>query len=558
MISDAIDWSRPEWLMALMLVPVVIATIVWSLHRRQRALDVFSEAPVRGRTQPLPARRRQARGVLLVLSLTTLVLAVAGPRWGTERIPPLPVGQEVVFVLDVSRSMLATDVDPSRLERSKLAIRQILATLPTAESGLAIFAGEAALVVPLTRDAAAIDLYLSSVDPDWVSDPSTDLGRALGSALDAFPPDNAPGRTIVLLSDGEDHGGGLESVARAARRRGIEINVIGIGTDEGARIPVGTGRWVEDRGQPVISRLDREKLERVADETGGQFVALEAGDGDLPALIGRLQALDTGRSIGRESQRRADRYRWPLFIALIALGLETLLGFGAIGWRAKPATVIVAAVLALAMGRASEPEEMYEEGRYSDALTTWRQLDHAADAKPEDAFNRGNAAYRLGEFREATASHAVAARTVGTRGRASEAWYNAGNGRFRIAEEVDDAEPDDSQRYWDSTVAAYRESLLRDPDDMDAKHNLELALRRRDRAGGGGGGATGGGGGAGGGPGGAGRGMQPPSSGGVGSPRNMTRGEAERLLDALAAQEREALARGEGNEQARRSDRPAW
>lgn len=559
MTFGAIDWSRPEWLTALVLVPVVIATIVWSFNRRQRALDAFSEAPVRGRTQPLPARRRQTRGVLLVLSLTALVLAVAGPRWGTERVAPLPVGQEVVFALDVSRSMLAPDVEPNRLERAKLAIRQILATLPTAESGLAIFAGEAALVVPLTRDAAAIDLYLSSVGPDWVSDPSTDLGRALGSALDAFPPDNAPGRTIVVLSDGEDHGGGLESVARVARGRGIEVNVIGIGTEEGARVPTGTNSWVEDRGEPVVSRLDREKLERMANETGGKFIALEAGDGDLPALIGHLQALNTGRSIGRESQRRADRYRWPLIVALIALGLETLVGLGAIRLRPKPAPVMVAAVLALAMGRASGPEEMYEEGRYSDALTTWRQTDRAANAKPEDAYNRGNAAYRLGEFREATASHAVAARTAGARGRASEAWYNAGNGRFRIAEQAEVAEPDDSQRYWDSTVAAYREALLRDPDDMDAKHNLELALRRQDQAGGGGGGgATGGGAGAGGGPGGGGRGMQPPSTGGLGSPSGMTRGEAERLLDALAAQEREALTRGEGNEQARRSDRPAW
>ncbi len=554
---DALDWSRPEWLVALMLVPVVIATIVWSFNRRQRALDAFSEAPVRGRTQSLPARRRQVRGVLLVLSLTALMLAVAGPRWGTERVAPLPVGQEVVFALDVSRSMLATDVEPSRLERAKLAIRQILATLPTAESGLAIFAGEAALVVPLTRDAAAIDLYLSSVGPDWVSDPSTDLGRALGSALDAFPPDNVPGRTVVLLSDGEDHSGGLESVTRAARGRGIEINVIGIGTEDGARIPIGANRWVGDRGQPVISRLDREKLQRVADETGGRFVALEGGDGDLPALIGRLQALNTGRSIGRESQRRADRYRWPLLIALIAMGLEMLLGFGVMR-RSKPATVLVAAMLALAMGRASGPEELYEEGRYSDALTTWRQIDRAADAGPEDAYNRGNAAYRLGEFREATASHVVAARTAGTRGRAGEAWYNSGNGRFRIAEEADAANPDDSERYWDSAVAAYREALLRDPDDIDAKHNLELALRRRDQASGGGGSGADGGGGAGGGPGGGSGGMQPPSSGGSGSPRTMTRGEAERLLDALAAQEREALARGEGDQQARRSDRPAW
>jgi hypothetical protein len=188
----------------------------------------------------------------------------------------------------------------------------------------------------------------------------------------------------------------------------------------------------------------------------------------------------------------------------------------------------------------------------------WRHADRSTDADAADAYGRASAAYRMGEFREAAASWAVAARTAGGPGRASEAWYNAGNARYRIAEGAEAADPEDSRRYWDSAVAAYRESLLRDSGDRDAKHNLELALRKREQSGGDGGGAGGGGGGEGGGGGGGGRGVQPPSTGGEGGARQMSRSQAERLLDALAAQEREALARGEEDRRAGETRRPGW
>lgn len=556
---DAISWARPEWLWALVTVPVAALAILWSLGRRRRALEAFAEADVRARTQSLPGGRRALRGILLTLGLAALCVAAAGPEWGVESVPDPPVRQHVVFALDVSRSMLAEDVTPSRLDRARLAVRQLLGGLPAAEAGLVVFAGEASLVVPLTRDHDALELYLGSVGPDWISDPSTDLTNAIAVSLDAFGPEAGPGEAVVLLSDGEDQTGGVNAGVAMARERGVEVDAVGIGTEAGARIPVENG-FLTDGGAEVVTRLDPEPLRALASATEGAYVELSDDPGDVGPVLARLRALDAGRAAGPAGERKADRYRWPLALALLCIAGEAALRLRDRRRvpRLDPAVAVGAALLVLAMGQAASPRELYESGRYQEALLAWRHGDRSEGADASDSYGRGSAAYRMGEFREAAASWAVAARTAGTADRAADAWYNAGNARYRIAEHAEVAQSADGQRYWDSAVAGYRASLLRDPADRDAKHNLELALRKREQSGGGGGGAGGGGGGEGGGGGGGGRGVQPPSTGGEGGARPMTRSQAERLLDALAAQEREALARGDEDRRAGEPRRPGW
>ena len=554
----AISWARPEWLWTLALVPLVALAIAWSLRRRARALESFSEAHVRGRTQPLSEGRRVLRGALLVVGIAALGLAAAGPEWGIESVTTPAVRQRVVFAVDVSRSMLAQDVAPTRLDRARLAVRQLLAGLPAAEAGLVAFAGEATLAVPLTRDHDALELYLASIGPDWISDPSTDLPKAIAVALDAFGPQPGPGEAIVVLSDGEDQTGGLDAAVAVVSGRGVEVEAIGIGSPSGARIPF-AGGFLTAEGVEVVTRLEPETLKSLAAATGGAYVELTGGPGDVGPVLARLRALDAGASEGASRERKADRYRWPLVLALLCFGGEVALRFrGRRAPQPSPALAALAVLLLLAMGQADSPRELYESGRYREALLAWRHADRVAGADAADAYGRASAAYRMGEFREAAASWAVASRTVESADRATDAWYNAGNARYRIAEGVDADPSNDSQPYWDAAVAAYREALLLDPGDRDAKHNLELALRKREQSGGGGGGAGGGGGGEGGGGGGGGRGIQPPSTGGEGDARPMTRSQAERLLDALAAQEREALARGEEERQAGEARRPGW
>lgn len=555
---DAVSWARPDWLWALVVVPVAAVAIAWSLRRRRSALETFAESGVRARTQRLSRGRPALRGALLTLGLGALCLAAAGPQWGVEVVSDPPVLQHVVFALDVSRSMLAEDAEPSRLERAKLAVRQLLGGLPAAEAGLVVFAGEASLAVPLTRDHAALELYLGSVGPDWISDPSTDLANAVGVALDAFGPGPGRGEAIVLLTDGEDQTGGAEAAVSSARERGVQVDAIGIGTESGARIPF-EGGFLTDEGAEVVTRLEPGPLRELADATHGAYVELAGGTGDVGPVLARLRALDAGASRGAPGERKADRYRWPLALAVLCIAGEAWLRLRdrRRAARLEPA-VAALALLFLAMGRAETPRDLYESGRYREALLGWRATDRSADADAADAYGRASAAYRLGEFREAAASWAVSARTAGSSGREAEAWYNAGNARYRIAEQAESARPADALRYWDSAVAAYREALLRDSDDRDTKHNLELALRKREEAGGGGGGAGGGGGGEGSGGGGGGRGVQPPSTGGEGGGQPLTRAQAERLLDALAAQEREALARGDEERRAGEPRRAGW
>lgn len=560
---SGLDWARPEWLTVLGLVPLAILAIVWLGRRRSRVLEVFSEATVRQRTQRLPGGRRTVRAVVLLIGFAALTLAVAGPRWGTETVERPPVGQQIVFALDVSRSMLARDAGSagpeSRLERSKRVIRQILAGLPAAEAGLVVFAGEASLVVPLTRDAPAIELYLASVGPDWISDPSTDLANAIAVSVDAFGPAAGPGRAIVLLTDGEDQAGGVEGAVAVASEREIVVETVGVGSGQGARIPFGEG-WLTAAGQEVVTRLEPEPLQALAAATGGDYVALSEPDPGVAGLLARLRLLDAAGEAGESGEKKADRYRWPLALAVLCLAAEVGLRLGSRprqeGSSAPlAASALLAGLAIVAAGCAPGPEEMYEEGRYEEALEIWREADRSTGATPTDAYNRGNAAYRLGGWREAGAGHAVAGRTAESPHRVAEAWYNAGNARYRMAEEAaEEPSDEDGQARWDIAVDAYAEALIPNPDDLDAKHNLELALRRRNEAGGGGGGggasAEGGGGGAG--------GMQPPSTEGGQAPRGMTRSEAERLLDALAAREREALERGEEERRAGQRQRPGW
>ena len=556
---DAVSWARPEWLWGLVLAPLAAFAIAWSLRRRRSALETFAESDVRARTQRLSPGRPALRGALLTLGLAALGVAAAGPQWGVETVPDPPVRQHVVFALDVSRSMLAEDAAPSRLERAKLAVRQLLGGLPAAEAGLVVFAGEASLAVPLTRDHAALELYLGTVGPDWISDPSTDLTNAVGVALDAFGPGPGRGEAIVLLTDGEDQTGGVEAAVSSARERGVQVDAIGIGTEAGARIPFGGG-FLTDQGAEVVTRLEPEPLRELASATEGAYVELAGGAGDVGPILARLRGLDAGPSDGAPGERKADRYRWPLALAVLCIAGEAWLRLRdrRRAPRLDPALAGLATLLVLAMGQADSPRDLYESGRYREALLAWRAADRSAEADATDAYGRASAAYRLGEFREAAASWAVSARTAGSRDRQAEAWYNAGNGRYRIAEQADAARPEDAIRFWDSAVEAYRQALLRDSDDRDTKHNLELALRKREEAGGGGGGAGGGGGGEGSGGGGGGRGVQPPSTGGEGGGQPLTRAQAERLLDALAAQEREALARGEDERRAGEPSRAGW
>ena len=260
-------WRNPNflWLLAGVLALAVVLA-VW-LRRRARLLRAFADPALVHRLSPDVNRRRRAwRTALRVAVLAALVAALAGPKWGFHWQEVRREGVDLIVAIDTSRSMLTTDVKPNRLERAKLAVRDLVQLLRGDRIGLVAFAGTAFLQCPLTLDYAAFESALRAVDVGLIPRGGTAIARAIDTSLEGFEARQGKYEALIVITDGEDHEGDVEAAAARAAERGVKIYTVGIGTSEGELVPLGHGQgFVKDReGQVVKSRLDEEALHRTS------------------------------------------------------------------------------------------------------------------------------------------------------------------------------------------------------------------------------------------------------------------------------------------------------
>ena len=273
------------------------------------------------------ARARVAHGVLLVTGLLAAGVAVMQPAWGEGESGAQQRGVDVLVCLDVSRSMLARDQAPSRLLAAHRAIAELADRARGDRLGLVVFAGEARLAVPLTRDVDTFTTMARLQDPLSVSRGGTDLGAALDTAATALEGANGDHEVILLLTDGEDNeGGGLRAAERCSRR-GITVHSVGFGSRRGGKIPVqGDGGEVflrDGSGEEVVTAADAVALERIADATGGRFVSSVDTPRALVALYDDEIVPMARKAFGeRERQERENRFQWPLGVALACFVLS--------------------------------------------------------------------------------------------------------------------------------------------------------------------------------------------------------------------------------------------
>ena len=260
----------------------------------------------------------------LVVALAGMVLAAADISWGVRPVEEDRSGLDVVMAVDVSRSMLVTDIAPNRLERSLAVIRSVTRELSASRVGLVVFKGEAITLVPLTEDLTTLEIVLDGVHPALVSAPGTDVEQGLVRALESFPAGTSTHRAVVLFSDGEALSGNAIAAANTARDRGVPVISVVTGTPDGGPIPAGDNTAVTgEDGRPVISRADAATLARVAELTGGAL--MDGAGADVgPQLVSRLQGFFERRE--REGYRLVPvrRYRLSLGIALVSLVLSLL------------------------------------------------------------------------------------------------------------------------------------------------------------------------------------------------------------------------------------------
>jgi len=468
----------------------------------------------------------------LAASVLCSGVALAGPRWGEERVLAETRGLSLVVAVDISRSMLAEDVQPTRLARTQREARRLIQDLEGDRVGLVAFAGASYVLSPLSVDASALTLFLDALDPEIASSGGTALAPALrqgGELLSAAS--ELADRVLVVFTDGEPHDSISQVLAEARRLRetGVHVVIVAEGSAEPVGIPVRDERGSllgyrrDDTGREIRTWRRDEVLTAVADAAQGTLVAA-----DLPDQAGAIRDLVGGFRRGALAEARTTRGRpraWiPLLVAIAVLALHT--------WTRRT-SALIAALVALGIGAPSARAQESVRRPRSGAERAWDAGDRAAAAaayqrererRPGNDtawFNAGTAALLVGNLADARGDLGRAAATTDPTVR-FHALFNLGALSLSLA----DADTTHRDAHLADAERAYREALLLVPGDRAAKWNLELATRRRTRQSGGGGGAP-----------------PPPDPGpdGGGSappqPQGLTPQQAEQLLRSIAQEE---------------------
>ncbi|PIE84441.1 MAG: hypothetical protein CSA07_01645 [Bacteroidia bacterium] len=318
-------FGDPSALYWLAVLPLVLVVLVLARRWRRMRIAAFGHAEAVSRLMPYASGGRWwARNVLYLLALALLVVGLARPQFGVAREDVKGRGSEIMVVLDVSRSMLAEDVKPSRLERAKLEISKLVSELKRDRVGLILFAGRAYVQLPITSDFAAAQLFLQSVNTDMIQQQGTVMGEALSLAMKSFGPSERMGKAIVLISDGESHDDDPLSVARQAAKEGIRIFTVGFGSPSGSLIRQPGGGVLKDAaGNPVVTRLDEKTLADIASTTGGVYLRAEVHQGSLSPIISRIEDLEKGEYDKVTYTRYNEQFQPFLLVALLLVVLAS-------------------------------------------------------------------------------------------------------------------------------------------------------------------------------------------------------------------------------------------
>ena len=325
------SFGAPLFLYALAALPVLIALVGWALARRAASVRRIGDPVLVERLSVAASRRmRLLRFVLWFSGLTLIIFALARPQWGSDIEIVEQRGVQVMVALDVSRSMLAQDMKPTRLGRAKLEISDMISQLDGDEVGIVLFSGASFIQFPLTSDYATARTYLNHASPDAISRQGTVIAEAIETAMTGFSNQRAGQKIIVIMTDGENHEGDPITAAREAAAEEVVIYTVGFGSPEGEEVSVYDeqgniiGIRQDAEGRAIISRLDEEALQHIAENGGGQYFRA-ADRGAIAGLVDQIQSFQDQSLQSEFNQRRVERFQLFLIAGLLSLVLAEAL-----------------------------------------------------------------------------------------------------------------------------------------------------------------------------------------------------------------------------------------
>jgi Ca-activated chloride channel family protein len=322
--------AHPYFLYALILVPVFIFLFLLVFRWKKNALKRFGEASVVSRLMPAQSVSRMVLKFILLLAVYVfLVLALADPQVGSKLVKAERKGIDIMITLDVSSSMLAEDIKPSRLERAKQFLSKLVDELKNDRIGIIVFAGRAYTQLPITTDYSAAKLYISTIETYFVPTQGTSIGEAITLAANSFGESNHS-KAIVLISDGENHEDDAVKATQEAEAKGIRVYSIGMGTTEGSPIPVFNGNvetgYKKDRqGNTVITKLDETLLQQVAAAGQGVYIRADNTVNGLKKIYDEINSLEKKEIESKTFSDYEDRFQYFLGVALILIIIEVII-----------------------------------------------------------------------------------------------------------------------------------------------------------------------------------------------------------------------------------------
>ncbi|HYR59174.1 MAG TPA: VWA domain-containing protein [Chthoniobacteraceae bacterium] len=470
-------FGQPLWFWAFALFPIALALFFRNEALRAKLLRQLVAARLADRLAgTVSVGKRRARFALLLLGMGAIIVSLAQPRAGDTWEQSKRKGRDVLIAIDVSKSMLATDLTPSRLTRAKFAAQDLISQLGGDRVGLIAFAGGAFSQAPLTADYGAVLNSLNELDTDIIPLGGTNIAEAIRVANDAFGKGESEHRALIVFTDGEEID--FDGIKAAEKLNGVvKIFGVGVGTADGSLIPLpgksgGTDFVRDDNDQFVKSRLDETRLRKIAESTGGFYVHLQSGPAEMTQIVRDGLGKMSEKEIDEKMSRKPiERYQWPLAAGLVLLAFSMLIGerrrgAGIAGSRATAALAMLLA-FATAGAAAESPLDLYSQGKYDEAQRAWQQLAEKNPKSDVFAFNWGAAAYKNKDLDTALKAFGQALTTEDA-GLRAKTEYNLGNTLFQKGAAKMD------RKTLEDALAHYVQALHLAPHDPNAEHNKKV------------------------------------------------------------------------------------
>ncbi len=476
-------FESPDYLYLLIAIPVLALLRLVMIHGRRRKLRRFGDPKLLAALMPNVSQwRPEVKFWMLEAALAVLILMVARPQMGTRISNEKRTGIETVIALDVSNSMKAEDVTPNRLDRAKMMMENLVDKFTDDKIALIVFAGDAFVQLPITSDYVSAKMFLNDISPAMIASQGTDIARAIEMGTHSFTSQEGIGRAIIVITDGEDHEGGAVEAAQKAKKLGMRVFVLGIGSPSGAPVPDGQGGYMKDNsGNTVMSALNEDMCKQVAEAGGGAYIHVENNSNAQEQLNSELAKLSQKEMESVVYSDYDEQFQAFGLIALLLLIAEVcllecrspLFKNVSLFSRKKRIVTITALVLLSSTAFAQTDRQYVRDGNkafragdYANAEVAYRKAVEKNPRNPQAVFNLGNALFAQKKDSAAVQQYEQAAKLETNPKRRAMSYHNIGV----VCQ---------SHKMYSEAIDAYKEALRLTPNDDETRYNLALCKRQQ-------------------------------------------------------------------------------